>query len=571
MISKFTFLCLAPLVVFSTDLPIPDSWTQNHEPETTLDVIGTLDAAYRSSNISESARLLKEHSKTLISTKDGVALGLKASVLTNDYLLFQKFISTQESSLKPDQQTINLALYVAASENRPLYTPALFSYRYEIPKPDASGINNAFVLASSKGHAEFMGALHEEVCRDNYRNLDWIARPTYQTSGSVILKFMLAAYIYYGLSQIWDETPDSAFYTNKHTNIARNFFADFITLHASFVFTSVGWNFWWKGQKSLPDKALETKHITTALNFAALNKQKKSLEWLLTKRGVISNDYLPSIDARHQSLFTSCIIPDASLENTQTLLASLEDIGKTSETKDAKILSLIGSISQPSNQHITQRLRQENLIFTKEDINRLFKKAILSKTSNSYIVFLAETLPPDLKIDKAVAEKMIRDPNIIVNSEKLRDLRIYLHPIPIKPFNQTEEISQIPLDIPEEFSSIKPPPEAPLRSILKKHFGDIDTYTDESGYIWYVENPNQIGWNMTGITEPKFWSDEIAVPSSAPTVHDCDNEDVLTFQDSSGKSKTIEYKFWMTRINENVTEIIPIRLRPSIQNTKKDS
>lgn len=248
MISKFAFLCLAPLVVFPTDLPIPDSWTQNHEPETTLDVIGTLDAAYRSSNIAGSARLLKEHSKTLMSTKDGVALGLKASVLTNDYLLFQKFISTQESSLKPDQPTINLALYVAASENRPLYIPSLFSYRYEIPKPDASGINNAFILASSKGHAEFMGALHEEVCRDNYRNLDWIARPTYQTSGSVILKFILAAYIYYGLSQIWDETPDSAFYTNKHTNIARNFFADFITLHASFVFTSVMWNFWWKGQ-----------------------------------------------------------------------------------------------------------------------------------------------------------------------------------------------------------------------------------------------------------------------------------------------------------------------------------
>lgn len=285
MISKFVFLCLAPLVAFPSDTSLPHTFDGGHDA--ILYEMHNLLVPSKEVTSVEIGDFLNTHTETLKQSRQGVLMGLKASIRA-DSLYFLEFMRTENSKSKPDLNTVNETLLTAAFYNKPLYIRPLFSYRFGIPMPNNEGVHQSLICAAKEGNVEFMDELDRVLCAESAQKFDWIFRPNYKILIPIILKTLFTAHMYHGMSHEYDKwyrkdayaIHDSMPTLQYRQHVILSFAGDFIKIAISLITMQIILK-WVSGEDVYG--LFNKQFLNKALSEARKSEKTQSVRWLLSK------------------------------------------------------------------------------------------------------------------------------------------------------------------------------------------------------------------------------------------------------------------------------------------------
>ena len=573
----------APALLEISQTPAPSE--KPTEP-TLDDIVQLIQNACDANNLTEANAVITQYTETLMASKEGMALGLRATIVLGSNANFYKLMRVESAAFKPDSDMVDQLLVTAATYGRSFHAESLFQYRHGIPGPSLASINDAVIAAAANGYPAFIDLLLEVYTRPSSEDSDWITKPNLRQMSLILSPYLCAAYLYYYANgNSTTSSQESIYHYATLTHFIRDLFVVNACVLASKLLTKPLIMKYFYNYKFASVFNLET--MDKALLAATLNGQTDTVRWLLQDRSVASalgykvyrGIPRPTFEGVMKSLVRVCV--NSGIKNRLPILDKLlieipsfikED--KHPKQKDylnhIKLTLLLGTYASGNND-CAGRLRAENLPISQEFIDNQFELS-LSIDNNHLMLFLAPNLPADLRVSREKVSAALDVPGIKDNPSFVNMIRLHLNPTPLMPFNNwvaALDMSKEPndtglnQDMPQAFKEILPPPSVSLRELLRNIFGNIDSYTDQNNYVWNVVNGSQLGGITEGLGQPNTWSEDQVITSAKPVIVACDDENALRFKDATGNNKTVEYMFQIAKMTGTTAEIIPIRLWPT--------
>ncbi|MES2252113.1 MAG: hypothetical protein V4482_00310 [Pseudomonadota bacterium] len=555
-------------------------------PEPTLnDITQLIQNACDANNFKEANTVITRHAKTLMASKEGVALGLRAAIALGANVNFFKLMRTENVAFKPDSDTVDQLLVTAAAYGSSFHAESLFLYRYNVPTPSLKAINDAILVAAKNGFHPFIELLFEVSWRRAATDFDWLTKPSLRQMSLIVPPYLCAAYLYY-YANGYSAIPGQA--SGYHHTALTHFIRDFFIMNACIVVSRML-------TKPLIMKycynykfatAFGTETMDKALVLATGNGHVDTVSWLLHDHNTFKilgyEEYVglrPTLKGAMEALYSICFRP--GIKNRLSILDKLlvelplfiKKEGRQevkTELDSLKFTLLLGTYVLGVNE-CADRLRAEDMPISREFIDNQFAHS-LSADDGRLELFLAPNLPPDLRVSRDNVREALNVLRIKNDTSLVNMIRLYLNPVPLTPFNnwvsaldicKRSDAASLNKDVPEDFKKILPPPPVSLKVLLTNIFDNIDQYIDQNSYVWNVVNGTQLGAIVEGLGQPDTWSEDDVITSARPVIAACDDENARRFKDVVGNNKTVEYMFQIAKATGDTVDIIPIRLWPA--------
>jgi hypothetical protein len=481
-------------------LPTPAPLVEPHEP-TLNDIAQLIQNAYDANNLIEANTVITQYTKTLMASKEGIALGLRAAITLGVNVNFYKLMRVENAAFKPDSDTIDRLLITAATCGRSHHAESLFQYRYGVPTPSMKAINDAIIAAAANGYPAFIELLHEVSTRPSSEIFDWITKPNLKQMSLILSPYICAAYMYYyasGYSTIPNQ--ENGYHYTALTHFMRDFFIMNACIFASKILIKPLIAKYCYNYKFAAIFNSET--MDKALLSATVNGQIDTVRWLLQDRSTVglgshrlyTNMPRPTHEGEMKALFNTCFRPGIKnrlpiLDKLLTEITSFIKKGLYQKAKadlDKFKLTLLLGTYILEDVACSDRLRAENLPISQEFIDGEFERS-LSVGDDTSMLFLAPNLPMDLRVSRDKVIAALDVPRIKSNPSFVNMIRLYLNPTPLMPFNnwiaaldmsKESDDASLTKDMQQTLKEILPPPSVSLRELLTNIFANLYHFTE---------------------------------------------------------------------------------------------